>query len=304
MLNRRHLLQALAAGTTVPALAPLARAQSAPLFDISLAQWSLNRMFFDKELDALDFPTFARSEFDIGAVEYVNQFFMDKAEDNAWLSQLKQRCTDSGVQSVLLMCDREGSLGDPDAAARKQAVENHHKWANAAQFLGCHSIRVNAQSAGSWDEQQKLAADGLRRLSEYAGTLGLNVIVENHGGLSSNGKWLSAVMRDVSLPNCGTLPDFGNFRITPEERYDNYMGVEELMPFAKGVSAKSYGFDAAGNESSMDYKRLLTIVLDAGYRGYIGVEWEGREPASQPEGVKLTKALLVRLRDELAPNYA
>jgi L-ribulose-5-phosphate 3-epimerase len=304
MLNRRHLLQTFATGAALPALSPLARAQAAPLFDISLAQWSLNRMFFDKELDALDFPGFARSEFDIGAVEYVNQFFMDKAEDSAWLAQLKQRCSDNGVQSVLLMCDREGNLGDPDAAARTLAVENHYKWANAAQFLGCHSIRVNAQSAGTWDEQVKLAADGLRRLSEYAATLNLNVIVENHGGLSSNGKWLSAVMQDVALPNCGTLPDFGNFRITPEERYDNYMGVEELMPFAKGVSAKSYGFDAAGNESSMDYKRLLTIVLDAGYRGYIGVEWEGREPASQPEGVKLTQALLLRLRDELAPNYA
>jgi len=304
MLTRRHLLQALAAGSTMPALAPLVQAQTKPLFDISLAQWSLNRMFFDKELDALDFPAFARSEFDIGAVEYVNQFFMDKAEDSAWLAQLQQRCSDNGVQSVLLMCDREGNLGDPDAAARTQAVENHYKWANAAQFLGCHSIRVNAQSAGSWDEQLKLAADGLRQLSDYAGTLGLNVIVENHGGLSSNGQWLSAVMREVALPNCGTLPDFGNFRITPEERYDNYLGVEELMPFAKGVSAKSYGFDAAGNESSMDYKRLLTIVLDAGYRGYIGVEWEGREPASQPQGVKLTKALLERLRDELAPGYA
>jgi len=304
MLTRRHLLQALAATTTTPALAPLAHAQTNPLFDVSLAQWSLNRMFFDKELDALDFPAFARSEFDIGAVEYVNQFFMDKAEDSVWLAQLQQRCNDNGVQSVLLMCDREGNLGDPDSAARTQAVENHYKWANAAQFLGCHSIRVNAQSAGTWDEQLKLAADGLRRLSDYAGTLGLNVIVENHGGLSSNGQWLSAVMREVALPNCGTLPDFGNFRITPEERYDNYLGVEELMPFAKGVSAKSYGFDAAGNESSMDYKRLLTIVLDAGYRGYIGVEWEGREPAAQPQGVKLTKALLERLRDELAPGYA
>lgn len=304
MLKRRHLLQALAASPTLATLTAPVQAQGSPLFEISLAQWSLNRMFFDGELDALDFPAFARSEFGIAAVEYVNQFFMDKAEDSAWLAQLKQRCSDHGVQSVLIMCDREGNLGDPDTAARTLAVENHYKWANAAQFLGCHSIRVNAQSDGSWDEQVQLAADGLRRLSEYAATLGLNVIVENHGGLSSNGKWLSAVMREVNLTNCGTLPDFGNFRITQEERYDNYLGVQELMPFAKGVSAKSYGFDAAGNESSLDYKRLLTIVLDAGYRGYIGVEWEGREPASQPEGVKLTKALLERLRDELTLRYA
>jgi L-ribulose-5-phosphate 3-epimerase len=307
MLNRRHLLQTLAAtsaATTLPAaFAQLARAQAQPLFEFSLAQWSLNRMFFGGDINALDFPAFTRNEFGIAAVEYVNQFFMDKAEDSTWLAQLKQRCDDNDVTSVLIMCDREGNLGDPDAAARSTAIENHYKWANAAQFLGCHSIRVNAQSSGTWEEQQQLAADGLRRLCEYAATLGLNVIVENHGGLSSNGKWLSAVIRDVGLPNCGTLPDFGNFRITADEHYDNYLGVQELMPFAKGVSAKSYGFDAQGNESSMDYRRLLRIVLDAGYRGFVGVEWEGREPESQVEGVKLTKALLERIRDELTPLY-
>lgn len=307
MLNRRHLLQALAATsatTLLPSvLAPLARAQSAPLFDISLAEWSLNRMLFDGNISNLDFPAFARSEFGINAVEYVNQFWMDKAEDAAYLADLKQRCADNGVRSVLIMCDREGNLGDADNALRTTAVENHYKWANAAKFLGCHSIRVNAASAGSWEEQQKLAADGLRRLSEYAATLELGVIVENHGGLSSNGKWLSAVISDVGMPNCGTLPDFGNFRITAEERYDNYLGVQELMPFAKGVSAKSYGFDAEGNESSMDYRRLLKIVLDAGYRGYVGVEWEGREP-DPVAGVKLTKALLEKIREEFAPQYA
>lgn len=302
MLNRRQLLQASALTASIPGVVTPARAQT-PLFEISLAEWSLNRLLFDGELSNLDFPAFARNEFGIGAVEYVNQFWMDKAEDSAYLADLKQRCDDNGVQSVLIMCDREGNLGDPDAALRTQAVENHYKWANAARFLGCHSIRVNAASSGSWEEQQRLAADGLRRLSEYAATLGLNVIVENHGGLSSNGQWLAAVISDVGLANCGTLPDFGNFRISDNERYDIYQGVEELMPWAKGVSAKSYGFDASGNESTMDYRRLLKIVLDAGYRGHVGVEWEGREPG-QVEGVKLTRDLLLRLRDELAPEYA
>jgi len=307
MLNRRHLLQALAATSAsalVPSvLAPVASAQSAPLFEISLAEWSLNRLLFDGQLSNLEFPGFARKEFGIGAVEYVNQFFMDKAEDSFYLAELKQRCDDNGVRSVLIMCDREGNLGDPDAALRATAVENHYKWADAAKFLGCHSIRVNAASSGSWDEQQKLAADGLRRLSEYAIKLGLGVIVENHGGLSSNGKWLSAVIRAVDMANCGTLPDFGNFKISEDERYDNYLGVQELMPFAKGVSAKSYGFDAEGNESSMDYRRLMKIVLDAGYRGHVGVEWEGRDP-DQVNGVKLTKALLEKIREEFTPQYA
>ncbi len=309
MKDRREFLQstALAGAALVTGYGPLTnsvRAQGRePLFRISLAQWSLNRAFFSGELDALDFPAFTKNTFDIDAVEYVNQFFMDKARDRAFLSELKQRCDDNGVQSLLIMCDREGDLGHPEPMTRTVAIESHYKWVEAAENLGCHSIRVNAASAGSYNDQIAYAANGLRRLSEFAADYGLNVIVENHGGLSSNGEWLAAVITRVGRDNCGTLPDFGNFFIAPEEEYDRYTGVAELMPFAKGVSAKSYEFDANGNAVRTDYRRMLRIVLDAGYRGYIGVEWEGREP-SQVEGIRLTKALLERLRDELADEYA
>jgi L-ribulose-5-phosphate 3-epimerase len=306
MHDRRQFIRSAAAVGVAAGTLPLAgpsRAQQ-PLFSISLAQWSVNRRIFDGNLDPLDFPAFTRSNFGIAAVEYVNQFFMDKATDRPWLTQLKQRCDDNGVRSLLIMCDREGNLGDPDDAARTQAVENHYKWVEAAEFLGCHSVRVNAGSAGTWDEQQSLATDGLRRLSEFAADYDLNVIVENHGGLSSNGQWLSAVITGVGLDNCGTLPDFGNFFISrqPPNEYDRYQGVRELMPFAKGVSAKSYGFDAAGNETTIDYERMLRIVLDAGYHGHVGVEWEGASPGDI-EGIRLTQALLERLRDELAEEY-
>src|SRR5690606_33624288 len=229
--------------------------------------------------------------------------FMDKAEDRAWLGDLKRRCDDAGVASLILMCDREGDLGDPDSAARTTAVENHYKWADAAALLGCHSIRVNASSSGSYDAQRDYAIDGLRRLAEAGAERGLNVIVENHGGLSSNGRWLAEVIDGVGLDNCGTLPDFGNFFVTPDDEYDRYRGVAELMPSAKGVSAKSYGFDAAGNEIRTDYRRMLRIVLDAGYRGHVGVEWEGAEPG-EVEGIRLTQVLLERIRDELADEYA
>jgi L-ribulose-5-phosphate 3-epimerase len=280
---------------------------SGQLFDISLAQWSLNRTLRAGELDNLEFAGLARERFGIEAVEYVNQFFMDRARDTAYLSQMKQRAEDAGVRNVLIMCDNEGMLGDPDEARRLQAVENHHKWVDAARFLGCHSIRVNAASRGSYDEQLALAADGLRRLAEYGETQGINVIVENHGGLSSNGKWLSAVMERVDHPRAGTLPDFGNFRIgggrgEPEEWYDRYVGVAELMPYAKGVSAKSNEFDAQGNEVRTDFRRMMRIVLDAGYRGYVGIEYEGEIP--EMEGIQKTKDLLVRVRDELEPVYA
>lgn len=305
MHDRRQFIQSGAAlGATLAASPFVAScAQSGPLFRISLAQWSLNRRLFGGELDPLDFPRFAKEMFGIEAVEYVNQFFMDKAEDRTFLTELKMRCDDNGVRSLLIMCDREGNLGDADDALRTRAVENHYKWVEAAAFLGCHSVRVNAASSGTYEAQRDYATDGLRRLCEFGAEHGLNVIVENHGGLSSNGAWLASVIRGVGLENCGTLPDFGNFTITPDEEYDRYRGVEELMPFARGVSAKSYGFDANGNETLIDYRRMMRIVLDAGYRGHVGVEWEGREPGDV-EGIRLTQALLVRLRDELSAEYA
>lgn len=200
------------------------------------------------------------------------------------------------------MCDAEGRLGDPDDAARSTAVENHRKWIEAAKFLGCHSIRVNAASEGSWDEQMKLAADGLRRVAEIGDEYGINAIVENHGGLSSNGEWLTGVITGVDHPRSGTLPDFGNFRISETETYDNYQGVTELMPYAKAVSAKSHDFDDKGNETELDYPRLLRIVLDAGYRGYLGIEYEG-DRLSEAEGIRATQALIEKIRTDLDEIY-
>ena len=305
MQDRRQFIKSATVAGAVAGGLPFAVSCSAQdqLYSISLAQWSLVRSIRSGAIDALEFPAFTKNTYGIAAVEYVNQFFMDKAEDRAWLTDLKTRCDDNGVSSLLIMCDREGNLGDPDDAARALAVENHYKWVEAAQFLGCHSIRVNAGSAGSWDEQHALATDGLRRLSEFAADFDLNVIVENHGGLSSNGQWLAEVISSVGLDNCGTLPDFGNFRISGAEEYDKYLGVEELMPFAKGVSAKCYEFDAAGNTVRIDFPRMLRIVLDAGYRGHVGIEWEGMQP-EDIEGVRLANELLVRLRDELADEYS
>jgi sugar phosphate isomerase/epimerase len=273
------------------------------LFPISLAQWSLHQALFAKELDNLDFPARAR-QFGIEGVEYVNSFWKDKATDAAYVAELKKRCASEGVTSVLIMCDGEGALGDPQEAARKQAVGNHHKWVAAAAALGCRAIRVNAQSSGSWDEQQKLAADGLRALCEYGDQHGIDVIVENHGGLSSNGKWLSETLRRVGHKRCGALPDFGNFRVSKDEVYDRYLGVDQLMPFARGVSAKSHDFDQGGNEIHTDYTRMLDIVVKQhGWRGYIGIEYEGSK-LSEADGILATKRLLERLRDQLAAAMA
>ncbi|MFN9273797.1 MAG: sugar phosphate isomerase/epimerase family protein [Planctomycetia bacterium] len=296
--TRRGFLAALA---TAGAAARLASSPAtatppayAPLFKISLAEWSLHKTLFAGKLDNLDFPRAAKQTFGIDAVEYVNQFFKDKVRDTDYIAELAKRASDEGVTNVLVMCDGLGNLGDPDSAARTKAVENHFPWVEAAKRLGCHSIRVNAASEGSFDEQQKLAADGLARLSDYASQMQMNVIVENHGGLSSNGEWRAGVMKRVGKPNCGTLPDFGNFH-----DYDRYRGVEELMPFAKGVSAKSHEFDDAGNEVRTDYEKMLRLVVGAGYRGWIGIEYEGTA-LPEAEGILATKKLLERIRAELA----
>ena len=267
-------------------------------FKISLAEWSLHRALQSKNIDHLDFISLTKTEFGLDAVEYVNSFFFDKAQDQKYLNEMNTRANDHDVKSLLIMCDNEGNLGDPDKNKRNQAVENHYKWAEAAKFLGCHSIRVNARSEGSWDDQVELAADGLRKLTEFGDSIGINTIVENHGGLSSNGKWLAAVMEKVDHPRVGTLPDFGNFRIQGDEWYDRYKGMAELMPYAKAVSAKSHEFDANGDETGSDFYRMMDIVLDAGYNGYVGIEYEG-SVHSEMEGIRLTNKLLRKIQNSI-----
>jgi sugar phosphate isomerase/epimerase len=271
----------------------IAKVEPAPLFfSISLAEWSLNKSIFGGKINHLDFPSVAKNEFGISAVEYVNQFFKDKAKDQAYLSDLKKRCEDLGVTSVLIMIDGEGNLGELNKKKREQAVDNHKKWVDAAKFLGCHSIRVNAYGEGSREEVGKAATEGLRLLSEYGKGPGIN-----HGGYSSDGQWLSTVIKNTGMDNCGTLPDFGNFCLkhgenhTCEEWYDRYKGTQEMMPYAKGVSAKTHDFDDQGNCIETDYVKILKIVKDAGYKGHIGIEYEGSK-LSEVDGIKATKALL------------
>jgi L-ribulose-5-phosphate 3-epimerase len=294
-VSRRQFLQTAAAAVAAPAMADAwtQRKPTNELFRISLAEWSLHRALQKKELDNLDFAKITKEKFGIEAIEYVNQFFKDKAKDAAYLAELNKRAKDLGVYQHLIMVDGEGRLGDPDDAKRKASVENHFKWAEAAKTLGCAMIRVNAASTGSFEEQQKLAADGLRQLTEFADKLSISVVVENHGDLSSDGQWLAGVMKLVNHPRCGTLPDFGNFY-----KYDRYQGVTDLMPFAKAVSAKSYDFDAKGDETKIDYRRMLKIVKDAGYRGWMGIEYEGNN-LPEPDGIIATKKLLETIRAEM-----
>ena len=290
--SRRHFLKttsaataAVWAGSSLPILAKKQPAMKAR-FEISLAQWSLHRALNKRTLSNLDFPKYTKDTFGIHAVEYVNLFFKKHAKDKAYLKDLKTRTDGEGIRNVLIMCDGEGPLGAPKKETRTQTVNNHKKWVEAAKLLGCHSIRVNAAGSGSHEEHAKYAADGLHALSSFAKGFGINVIVENHGGLSSNGTWLSGVLKSVNLSNCGALPDFGNFG-----DYDRYQGIKDLMPYAKGVSAKSHAFDEQGNETSTDFFKAMKIVAASNYKGYIGVEYEGGK-LSENDGIRATKKLL------------
>jgi len=299
MLSRREFVKRTL-GTTTGAMAiNQTRGADAPAtkrwFTISLAQWSLHRAFYSGKMDAMDFASISKNQFGIDAIEYVNSFYA-KDYSEAVATDLRKRADAEGVESVLIMVDGEGHLGASIDAERKESVENHKKWVEAAKTLGCHSIRVNASSVGSFEEQQKLAADGLAMLTEHSSEFGINVVVENHGGFSSHGEWLAGVIKRVNHPSCGTLPDFGNFKINSltGKEYDRYKGTEELMPFAKGVSAKTYAFDGDGMETTIDYPRMLKIVREAGYRGRIGVEYEGKA-IGEAEGILATKKLLQSL---------
>ncbi|MEO9966570.1 MAG: sugar phosphate isomerase/epimerase family protein [Reichenbachiella sp.] len=296
-IKQTGVLSGAAAVASSPLLSACTQALTSSDFKLSLAQWSLHQAIFAGAIDPLNFAKVAKQDFGISAVEYVNQFFKDKARDKGYINQMKQIAADEGVKSLLIMIDGEGYLGDGNESQRIQAVENHYQWVEAAKALDCHSIRVNAAGEGTEEEVQQNAIDGLARLSTFAKDFDINIIVENHGGYSSSGKWLSQVISSVNMPNCGTLPDFGNFCIAKgvdgscEKNYDRYQGMKELMPYAKGVSAKSHDFDENGNEINTDFTKMLSIVKDSGFTGYIGVEYEGKT-LSEYEGIRATKALL------------
>ena len=324
-LNRRDFITLAPLVFAYPAAGGVMAAteSSKSQLSISLAQWSLNRRFFGKAREAgfaeivrlmttdpdqvlqgadpLAFPQIARDEFGINAVEYVNTFYFSRAKDEAYLATLKQRAEDAGVASRLIMCDWLGQLGAADAAERLAAVELHRPWLSAAEQLGCHAIRVNLYGEGDNADMGKACIESLSRLGEIAGQHGLNVLVENHGGVSSDAAWLMEVISSVQRDNVGTLPDFGNFRLLPnttprtpdDPHYDRYQGVAELLPAAKAVSAKSYAFDEAGEETTIDYARMFKLIGQSGYQGDIGIEYEGSQ-LDEHDGILATKALIER----------
>ena len=269
-------------------------------FMVSLSQISLRRALAAKQFEHLDFPRIARQDYGIEAIELESQFFSDKAKDHDYLVELKRRAEDQGVHILLVKVSDAGALGDADPAKRKLAVENHRPWVEAASALDCHSLAVNADSGGvgSLEDQANRTAEGLIKLSQFGAKNGLNIIIASHEYPSSSPAWVLEVIKKVSLPACGTLPDIGGPDVPGGKPYDHYRGLAELMPFAKAVGANSVDFDSAGNETLTNYARMVRIVVDAGYHGYVGIHYQG-ERLSESDGIQATKRLLERVREGL-----
>ena len=300
MERRKFITRSLTAGASLafvnPVFGSITSAQSATQsLEISLAQWSLHRKLFAGDMDHLDFARMSQG-FGCVGLEYVNAFFKDKATDVSYLKEMNSRAEDHQQKNILIMIDGEGGMAEKSANKRLVNIENHYKWVEAAQVLGCHAIRVNLHGGEDRLDAQKAGIDSLNRLAEFAKPFDVSILVENHGGFSSDGSWLADVMQNVSNENIGTLPDFGNFCIEHKEQecvsaYDRYQGMSELMPFAKALSAKSHAFDDQGNETQSDFFKMIQIAKENQYSGYVGIEFEGTI-VSEEEGIIKTKNLL------------
>jgi len=283
-----------------------------PFFKLSLAQWSIHKMIRENGVDPYSFAEKAKN-WGFSGLEYVSQLYNPElSEANyseeamaAFVEKSNTEAKKHGVENVLIMIDGQGNLAVNDEAERNETVEKHKRWVDAAAAMGCHAVRVNLYGSMVPEEWIPSAVDGLTKLCAYAKTKNINVLVENHGGLSSNGALHAEVMKTVNLDNCGTLPDFGNFCITRnedrscKEEYDKYKGVAELMPYAKAVSAKANDFDEEGNAIGIDYAKMMQMVKDAGYTGFIGVEYEG-SILDEEAGIIATKDLMLKVAKELS----
>jgi sugar phosphate isomerase/epimerase len=312
MASRRSFIQKTALGaaglttvSTFPFSSELLRLNNKLLPKISLAQWSLHRAFMEGRLKAVDFASISKNSFNISAVEYVNQFYAPKAKDESFWNQMKRNADNEGVESLLIMVDNEGLLGDTKIAERERAVENHYKWIHAAKLMGCHSIRINAFTNSSVPAEIKDAlVKGLGDLALYGAKEGIHILIENHGLHTSDADFMVGIIKAVNTPYLGTLPDFGNWCLNAEwgstqgnactKLYDPYDGVSKFLPYAKGVSAKSYNFDDAGYDTVNDYPSLLKLVKEHGYDGYIGIEYEGAV-LSEEAGIRATKTLIEKV---------
>ncbi|MEM8668985.1 MAG: TIM barrel protein [Planctomycetota bacterium] len=288
-LSRRSMIRATTAGTVSLTLAPFAFAETAPRqdrFQIGIQQYTFHRWLNSGKLKHLDYPALAKEKLGITHIEYWNRPFGGRHTDKKFVGVLAERTTGEGMKNVLILVDGKHQLDSPDESERKKSIDEHKAWVDCAHQLGCDAIRVNCRSGGDRAENIRNAAAGMKPLCDYAKDASVKIVIEPHGGNSSDPEWLMGAMSAISHPNAGLLPDFNNFG-----RYNRYEGVKKCLPMAPAVCAKALAFDDKGNEKNTDFYRMLKIVYDSDYSGVITIEFEGRD-LDPIEGSLKTKQLI------------
>jgi L-ribulose-5-phosphate 3-epimerase len=271
-----------AAGLLTPSLFAWQNKKSDPLRipknGISLAQWALVEEVRAGKWKTLDFPRIAREDFGIDGIEFVNTLFESPTTMN-YLNTMKKNAADHGVTCVLIMCDAEGDACAPTKETRRQFEINHRKWIDAAQYLGCHSIRINCIGPKNVNKEEALkwSAETCSMMMEYAIPAGISVLIENHGGVSNDADFMVALMKEVNSRYLGILPDWRQ----PGGDFDNVEFLRKTLPYAGGMSFR--------NQPTEELTaRMIKLAHETGFRGWYGIESSGRE------AVKISKQLLLK----------
>ena len=292
--------------------------------DIGLQMYSFAPLIMQGKFDLLGFPDLVKNTYGINGAEYWSIPFMGRENDRDFLNDLKRRSDDNGVDNLIILVDdidiktmQSGpSLASSNKNDRDTAIDYHKKWVDVAKNIGCHSIRINLRSEEENDQKiLENSSESISKLIEFSKQDIISIVIENHGGITGDADWLVSLMKNVDSKHLGTLPDFGTYNFcikrgnlnfqslseNCEDQYDKYLGVKKLMPYAKGVSAKSHEFDKDGEELSTNYSRMIKIISESNYKGYITIEYEGAMKGmfggegtylSPHEGILATKKLI------------
>ncbi len=272
--------------------------------EIGLSTWSLHRHMgpikrqvvtdtgekhewteeYPEDVSLLDFAGFARKEYGLTHLELIQMSF--PSTEASYLKKLRSavEAAEAVIENVPIDV---GDICELAPERRAEHVRNIKSWMDVAAAIGSRAVRVNTGPSREGSDALALAVESCKRLAEHADKLGLNVLIENHGGISSDPQLLKQLIESVSTERMGACPDFGGF--DEAIRYD---GLQKIMPLAKLVHAKSYAFDEHGEETAIDYARCMQIVKNSGFSGVLSIEYEGDGNAS--EGIKKTKELILR----------
>lgn len=266
-----------------------ARSKRKPI--LSCETYSLRSYFGSKEITYLTVPKLLK-QMGIPGVTY-NDIWME-SWDNAYLDRIKRACREAGVKITGLIC--EGNLATQDEAKWEEQIRTDEKKMRAAAYLGAPIVRLNIGGLG--DEkldatigvQRVIAA--FKRLLPLAKELNVKMTIENHGGVSKKADWILEIIKGTDPKWVGACLDFGNW---PDEIRNSESA--KLAPYAYHTHVKCHTFTSEGEDTNKDYKYLLGLLKNSGYRYAVSIEYEG--PDDQKVGVAKSRDLILKYWPEL-----